>query len=73
MGGMAVDFDRMRENIASGIRRVTSDSGSTEMHSLAQQLDALKSLSGDAAAKSSKLGIRILRVRSGDALGQLHR
>lgn len=69
MGDMAVDLDKVRENIASGIRRVTSDSGSTEMQSIDDQIKALQVLGAEEAAKSSKLGIRIMRVRPGDSLG----
>ena len=58
------------ENIASGIRQVTSDSVSTQMQSITQQIEALKLLAAQDAAKANKLGIRIMKVQPGDALGQ---
>lgn len=62
-------IDAILENIASGIRRVTSDSGSTEMQSISDQIAALKQLMGLNAAKSKNLGIRIKQVDLGDSLG----
>lgn len=59
----------IRDNIASGIRRVTSSAGSTEMFSLDQQIEALEFLRADTVAKSKRLGVRIFKVRGGDALG----
>lgn len=67
---MAIDLNKIRENIASGIRKVTSDSGSTEMHPLSQQLAALNALAAEEASKSRTLGIRMMKIRHGDALGQ---
>lgn len=69
MPHMAYDLDKTRENIASGIRRVTSDSGSTELQPLKEQLQGLRALAAEEAARGKRLGIRMVKIRPGDALG----
>ena len=63
-------IDQILENLASGIRRVTSDSGSTEMQSLSDQIAALKQLLSINASKSKNLGIRVKKVDLGNSLGE---
>ena len=59
--------DAVSQQVVDGIRRVTGDSGSTEMHDLGDVVDAAKFVSSGNAAKSSQAGIRLMRFKPGGA------
>lgn len=59
--------DAISQQVVDGVRRVTGDSGSTEMHDLSDVVEAAKFASGTEAAKSYQAGIRIMKFKPGGA------
>ena len=63
--------DAIRQQAIDGIKRVTGDDGSTEMQSGRDQIALARYACSQAASASRSLGIRIMKVRTGDALGEV--
>ena len=61
--------DAIAQQVVDGIRRVTGDSGSTEMHDLSDVVDAAKFVGGNEAVKLPQAGIRIMQFKPGSAPG----
>jgi len=59
--------DAITQQTIDGVRRVTGDSGSTEMHNLKDQVEAARYLAGNEAAASKNAGIRIMKFKPGGA------
>jgi hypothetical protein len=57
-------------NVTDGIKKVTGDDGSTEMFTPEEQLAGAGRIASQAAVKGKNLGIRMMKVRNGNALGQ---
>jgi len=59
--------DAIAQQVKDGIRRVTGDSGSTEMHDLSDQVEAARFVGSNDAVKSSGAGIRMMKFKPGGA------
>lgn len=62
--------DGYDENAASGIRRVTADGETVEMHDLDSLRRAAEDEAKQQASNSPRLGIKMFRVRTGRASPQ---
>lgn len=59
--------DSYREAAASGVKRITSDGESVEMHSLDEQRRASEAEAKQQAASRGRMGIKMFRVKTGGA------
>jgi len=62
--------DSIRQQAIDGILKVTGDDGSTEMLRPSDQIAAARFAAAQAGVGGKRLGIRIMKVRNGNALGQ---
>tara|TARA_R110002020_G_scaffold300410_2_gene516048 strand:- start:140 stop:352 length:213 start_codon:yes stop_codon:yes gene_type:complete len=61
----------IKQQALDGIRRVSGDDGSTEMMKPSEQLLAARASCAQDAVIDKKLGIRMMKIRTGNALGQV--
>jgi hypothetical protein len=59
--------DAISQQVIDGIRRVTGDSGSTEMQNLGDSVEAAKFVGSNDAVRSKQAGIRIMAFKPGGA------
>jgi len=59
--------DSIAQQVADGVRRVTGDTGSTEMHDLTEQIEAAKFVGSSEAIARPQAGIRLMKFRPGGA------
>lgn len=64
------DLSNDIETNAVAPKRVKTDEGEFDQHSLKEQIEADRYLQGKAASRASGFGLRVARVKSPSALGE---